>query len=197
MVRAAATANLIGRGTGRTPSYRGGVADHRNWIQANQSPGFQRKVAAAMAAVTPIAMASDRRSLLTANQTRPTPGVTFVSRTNDHAAGPAKPDHHGRSDEEVDITHRELHRHGIQRRQSERPAARHIEQRGETEDRPPGNEHRPWQGMGGQHNQDERRGIADRVHGVQVPYRAGVGVGWINRPVGDGIESVSARVRQE
>ena len=42
-------------------------------------------------AVTPATVASDRHSRRTTNQSRPIPGVTFVNRTNNHAAGQRKP----------------------------------------------------------------------------------------------------------
>ena len=103
MVRAAATANLNGSGTGRTPSYGGGVADHRNWIQANQSPGFHRKECGAMAAVTPIAMASLRHSARAANHRTPIPGVSLESSANDHRPGQAKSPHGDAAQQDLDV----------------------------------------------------------------------------------------------
>src|SRR5439155_306454 len=55
------------------------------------SSGSSTNEPAAMTAVAPSAIASARHSRRTANQRRPTPGVTFVNSTIDHAAGQRNP----------------------------------------------------------------------------------------------------------
>ena len=57
----------------------------------NHSPGASTNDTAAIAAVAPRAIASERHSRRTTNQTNPTPGDTFDSRTNAHAAGQRNP----------------------------------------------------------------------------------------------------------
>jgi hypothetical protein len=89
---ASAPTSRIGSGIGKcSPSGSTPTIERRATTHWPQSAGARAHETALSAAVAPSAMASDRHSLLTANQTRPTPGVTFVSRTNDHAAGQRNP----------------------------------------------------------------------------------------------------------
>ena len=59
--------------------------------QASHRAGANTNDTAAIAAVAPMAIASDRHSRRPTNHSSPTPGVTFVSRMNAHAAGQRKP----------------------------------------------------------------------------------------------------------
>ena len=56
-------------------------------IHSRHIQGASRNDTPAMIAVAPRAMARERHSRRTANQTRPMPGVTLVSSTNDHVQG--------------------------------------------------------------------------------------------------------------
>ncbi len=63
----------------------------RERTQSIHMPGAMTAETTTNAAVAPSAMASERHSRRTANHSRPIPGVTFVSSTNDQAAGQRKP----------------------------------------------------------------------------------------------------------
>ncbi len=59
----------------------------RNLTQSNHAPGAIANETAAIAAVAPSAIPSDRHSRRTTNQSSETPGVTLVSNAIDQSAG--------------------------------------------------------------------------------------------------------------
>ena len=65
--------------------------DDRTLSHSSQAPGMMTTEIAMTAAVAPSAIPRFRHSRRTANQSRPIPGVTLVSRMSAQAAGQRKP----------------------------------------------------------------------------------------------------------
>ena len=82
---AASTRATVASGAGRP------VTDRIERGHSSQSDGAMTNETPAMTAVAPSAIARFLHSRRATNQSSPIPGVTFVRRTNDHAAGLRKP----------------------------------------------------------------------------------------------------------